>query len=292
MFTHLIGLGLLLGAGGEPKAYPRADLLIEPSVLAGKTKFYNILDVRPKTRYDEGHIVGAVRVDPDEWARAFAASQDRAQWAARIGKLGITQSSPIVIYDDTRAKDAARVWWILRYFGAQDVRLLNGGWPAWKAAGNSVGTEAPVPTPRDFAIGAPSDGAPSDGRLATKERILKVLKADQKPQLIDARSEAEHCGTTKLAKRGGAIPGSVHLEWSDALDPKTQKFKSPAELTRLFKDAGIDLNRPAITYCQSGGRAAVMAFTLELMGARDVANYYRSWSEWGNAEDTPVEQKK
>src|SRR5262249_28305975 len=106
------------------------------------------------------------------------------------------------------------------------------------------------------------------------------------------RSEAEHCGTTKLAKRGGAIPGSLHLEWSDTLDPKTRKFKSAPELAKLFKDAGIDVNRPAITYCQSGGRAAVMAVTLELMGARGVGNYYGSWWEWGNAGDTPVEQKK
>ncbi len=134
--------------------------------------------------------------------------------------------------------------------------------------------------------------APSAGRLATKQQILRQLKEAQKPQLIDARSEAEHCGTTKLAKRGGAIPGSLHLEWSDTLDPKTHKFKSAAELAKLFKDAGINLNRPAITYCQSGGRAAVLAFTLELIGARDVANYYHSWSEWGNAEDTPVERKK
>ena len=143
-----------------------------------------------------------------------------------------------------------------------------------------------VPKACDFVI-----AAPSDGRLATKQRILKLLKDGQKTQLIDARSEAEHCGTTKLAKRR-RVPGSVHLEWSDTLDPKTHKFRDAAELTRLVKDAGIDVNRPAITYCQSGGRAAVMAFTLELMGARDVANYYRSWSEWGNDAESPIELKK
>lgn len=288
MSAHLILLGLTLGAAGDtPANYPRPDLLIDAPVLAGKTKLYHILDTRPKAKYDQGHIPGAIRVDPDEWAKAFATSPDRAEWTARIGKLGLAQNSPTVIYDDTKAKDAARIWWILRYFGASDVRLLNGGLPAWKAGGYSLSMAATIPAPREFTA-----AAPSDNRLATKDRILKALKADQKPQLIDARSEAEHCGTTRLAKRGGAIPGSLHLEWSDTLDPKTQKFKGPAELAKLFKAAGIDLNRPAITYCQSGGRAAVMAFALELMGARDVANYYRSWSEWGNATDTPVEQKK
>ena len=96
------------------------------------------------------------------------------------------------------------------------------------------------------------------------------------------------CTDLKKAERGGSIPGATHLEWSDVLDPKTRRFKTPATLAKLFKDAGVNLGRPQVTYCQSGGRAAVLAFALELMGAREVRNYYRSWSEWGNAADTPV----
>ena len=84
------------------------------------------------------------------------------------------------------------------------------------------------------------------------------------------------------------MPGAKHLEWSDTLDKKTGRFKTAAELRRLFRDAGIDPSRPAVTYCQSGGRASVTAFALELMGAKHVGNYYKSWSEWGNADDTPV----
>jgi thiosulfate/3-mercaptopyruvate sulfurtransferase len=287
MLTQLIGLSLLFAAAGDAdKTYPRSDLLMEAPALA-KTKNVRILDVRPKSKYAQGHVPGAVHVDPEAWAKAFAASQDPNEWARTIGKLGVTQETPVVLYDDVKTKNAARAWWILRYFGVKDARLLDGGWAAWKAAGLPVSTESTVVD----AIKSPF-APPSTRRLATKDRILNILEADQKPQIIDARSEGEYCGTTKLAKRGGAIPGSVNLEWSDLLDPKTQKFKSAAELSRLFKDAGIDVNRPAITYCQSGGRAAVMAFTLELMGARDVANYYRSWSEWGNADDTPVQQKK
>jgi thiosulfate/3-mercaptopyruvate sulfurtransferase len=286
-FTISMTIALAV-AGGDPakQTYPRPELLIEAPALAVKLKDFRILDVRSQAKYDQGHVPGAVRVDPTAWAKAFATSQDPKEWAARISKLGIAQDSHAVLYDNSSAKDAARVWWILRYLGLKDARLLNGGWSAWKAAGEPVSTEMTTPAPRDFII-----PMPVTGRLATKQGIFAILKDTQKPQLIDARSEAEHCGTTKLAKRGGAIPGSLHLEWSDALDPKTQKFKSAPELAKLFKAAGIDVNRPAITYCQSGGRAAVMAFTLELMGARDVANYYRSWSEWGNADDTPVQKK-
>ena len=96
----------------------------------------------------------------------------------------------------------------------------------------------------------------------------------------------------RRAKRGGAIPGARHLEWSDAIDAKTHRFKSAYELSKLLQDAGIDPSKPCTTYCQSGGRAAVMAFTLELMGGKDVRNYYKSWAEWGNAADTPIEKPK
>ena len=277
------------GLGGDTvkQAYPRPDLLIEAPALAAKLKDFRILDVRPRVKYEDGFIPGALSVDPAAWAKEFANGQDPKDWARKIGRLGIAPDSHVVLYDDGKVTDAARVWWILRYFGVKDARLLNGGFSAWKAAGEPISTTNTHYLARDFAI-----AAPARDRLATKQRILKLLKDAQRPQLIDTRSEAEHCGTEKRAKRGGAIPGSLHLEWSDTLDRKTHKFKSALELAKLFKDAGIDLNRPAITYCQSGGRAAVMAFALELMGARDVANYYRSWSEWGNATDTPVEQKK
>ena len=78
------------------------------------------------------------------------------------------------------------------------------------------------------------------------------------------------------------------LEWIDLLDKDTQRFKSAADLRKLFEEAGIALDRPTATHCQSGGRAAVMVFGMELMGANDVSNYYASWAEWSNAVDTPV----
>jgi thiosulfate/3-mercaptopyruvate sulfurtransferase len=290
MFAKLVCMSLLLAAGageGPKQSYPRADLLIEASELNKKIKDFCIVDARPRGKYDQGHIPGAVSVDHDAWSKSFAAGQGEKSWAAKIGELGIGTESRVVVYDDGKAKEAARVWWILRYFGVKDARLLNGGWSAWKEAGLPISTEAGQAKPGGFAVTA-TEG----GRLATRQSVMKLLKEPQKTQIIDSRSEAEHCGIEKLAKRGGAIPGSIHLEWSEALDPRTHKFKSPQELTRLLKDAGIDVTHPAVTYCQSGGRAAVMAFTLELMGARDVANYYRSWSEWGNAADTPVEQPK
>ena len=118
--------------------------------------------------------------------------------------------------------------------------------------------------------------------------MLKSLKGGGL-QIVDARSEKEFCGTEKLTNnRAGAIPGAKQLEWIDLLDRDTHRFKPPADLRKLFAAAGVALDRPTATHCQSGGRAAVMAFALELMGADGVSNYYRSWAEWGNAADTPV----
>ncbi len=193
----------------------------------------------------------------------------------------------MAIYDDSLSKDAARVWWILRYWGVEDVRLVNGGWQGLAAVsqGGFVEKDNVKPTPKKATL------VRQAARLATKEQMLAALK-NQPFQILDARSTGEFCGTEDTAKRNGAIPGALHLEWSDALDRKTQRFKSAAELTKLFKEAGIDPVKPATTYCQSGGRAAVLAFTIELMGGMEVRNYYRSWAEWGNADDTPVEKGK
>ncbi len=285
--TTCLALLLLTVADPNPMAYPKADLLVEPAELAKsiRANAYLLLDARGKGKYDEGHVPGSVVVDPVAWARAFGNGDDKDAWTKRIGELGIDADSKVVIYDDAQLKDAARIWWILRYWGVKDVRLLNGGWKGWVAVDGPMEKTASQPK-----LVTPKLSALSD-RLATKKQIMDVLK-DKPPQLVDSRSTGEFCGTEETAKRNGSMPGAVHLEWSDTLDKKTGRFKSADELTKLFKEAGIDPTKPAVTYCQSGGRAAVMAFALELMGGKEVRNYYRSWSEWGNAEETPIVKPK
>jgi thiosulfate/3-mercaptopyruvate sulfurtransferase len=265
--------------------YPRPELLIEAADLARALPAgrFRVLDARAEADYRAGHVPGAVRVDADDWRRAFQDGKDRDGWARRVGALGIDLDTPVVIYDDKRGNDAARVWWVLRYWGVRDARLLNGGWKAWRGNGRPVEKGDNRPRAVEPKL------APQPRRLATKDQVKEAL-GGKRTQILDARSTAEYCGTSQTARKAGAIPGAVHLEWTDTLDRTTGKFKSAAELARLFKQADIDVNRPATTYCQSGGRAAVLAFVLELMGGGDVRNYYRSWAEWGNADDTPVER--
>jgi thiosulfate/3-mercaptopyruvate sulfurtransferase len=266
--------------------YPNAKMLIEPGTLAKAEngKELIILDARPQKQYDEGRIPRALWVDAAAWANAFQDGKDAEGWSARIGALGISATSKVVVYDDQSFNVAARIWWILRYWGVEDVRLLNGNWPAWKKAGLSLETDKPKRLTKisDFTA------KPQSERLATKGTVLASLK-DGSLQIVDARSEGEFCGTDKLKnKRAGAIPGAKHLEWIDLIDKETQRFKTPDQLRKLFAEAEIALDKPTATHCQSGGRASVMAFGMELMGTRSVANYYASWGEWGNADDTPI----
>jgi thiosulfate/3-mercaptopyruvate sulfurtransferase len=260
--------------------------LIEASALAkpeASSKF-RILDTRPRNEFNKERIPGSGHADVSNWNKKFTAGPDAAYWEKELGSLGIALDTPVVVYGDDM-RETARAWWILRYWGLIDVRILNGGWPAWTAAklptekGNASMKTAFQPTSPKLI--------PAEQRMATKDQIKDSLK-DRLFQVIDARSEGEYCGDVKTAKRAGAIPDAIHLEWKTVLEPQTQKLKSAAELDQIFKKAGIDLSKPSVAHCQSGGRSSVMVFAMELMGANEARNYYRSWAEWGNAEDTPI----
>jgi thiosulfate/3-mercaptopyruvate sulfurtransferase len=285
--SMILLLSVLLAAADEkPATYAKPNLLVEPAALANSdaNAKFAILDVRGQDDYDKGHIPGALRVDADAWSKAFR-GENRDAWVKRIGGLGIDTSTPVVVYG-TRLPQTARVWWILRYWGVKDVRLLNGGWSGYRAAKGETSTAILKPTRKRPALKAEND------RLATREQLLSWLKEGKAGQIIDTRSEGEFCGETEKARRSGAIPTAKHLEWSDMIEKKTGRFKSAAEMSKLFKEAGIDPAKPATTYCQSGGRAAVMAFVVELTSGKPARNYYRSWSEWGNDTKTPIVKPK
>ncbi|MFO0845700.1 MAG: rhodanese-like domain-containing protein [Gemmataceae bacterium] len=285
---------LLLFALANETRYAKPTMLIEPADLVkvvadGKAI---ILDVRPRKEYEAGHVPGARWVDVEVWSKAVNAGEGGEKWTHRVGALGIDGSIPVVVVDGARPLAAARVWWILRHWGLEDVRLLNGGWKGWREKGGPEVTEVPVVVPTRPKLKKVPE------RLATREQVsgvVKMIRAQTRVVgttpgwvLIDTRSKEEHCGEKKTAKRNGAIPEARHLEWSDTIDPITGRFKTAPELEMLMANAGFSARNPAVTYCQSGGRAAVMAFVMELMSGQPAMNYYRSWAEWGNDPDTPV----
>ncbi len=264
--------------------YARPELLLEPAELAKPevaAKFV-ILDVRSPADYEKTHIPGARRVDHDTWKKAFGDGSDEAAWSKRISELGISSETNVVLYDNAASKDAARIWWILHYWGQNHARLLNGGWVGWTTAKFPTSTEAP-----GAAAHADFHAKPHHQMFADKAEVLALIGNGS--QILDARSNGEFRGKMSLGnKRTGCMPGAKHLDWSDLIDKQTQRFKSAAEIQKLFASAKIDLAKPTTTHCQSGGRSSVMAFALELMGAKEVRNYYNGWSEWGNADETPV----
>jgi thiosulfate/3-mercaptopyruvate sulfurtransferase len=280
MTTMLLAVHL---AVGQPAQYPRPELLVEvddPKL----TKDYRVLDARTKAKYDAGHIPGAIHADAAAWSKLVTAGKaDAVYWKAELAKVGVSPKQPVAVYADDM-RDAARLWWMLKFAGVPDVRIVNGGWKAYTAAKLPGQKEAAT------ATAEPHDWKPDTARVASKNDVLEQLKSGG---IVDARTDAEFLGQEKLKnKKAGCVPGAVHIEWSDFLDPKTDKFVAPPDLAKLVKDRKVDLEKPNITYCQGGGRAAVAAFGLELAGAKNVRNYYASWAEWGNDPDTPVEVKK
>lgn len=282
-----VAFSVLLVCGsafGFDQPYPRTDLLIEPETVA-KAEYprgTTILDARKRADFEAGHVPSAIWVNHDNWSKSFGDGNDARFWSEAIGSLGIDSTTPVIVYDDNFSNDSSRIWWILKYWGVKDVRLLNGGWKSWSLG--KLPQESAVRPVKAVKFMAKA----SNERLASKEQLLESLKTGSL-QIVDARSEAEHCGTEALKnKKAGSVPDARHLEWIDLIDKTTGRFKPVIELRKTYDAAGIDLNRPTATHCQGGGRAAVMAFGMELMGAKNVRNYYRSWSEWGNADDTPV----
>ncbi len=269
---------------GSEKA-TRAEPLIEPTTLAeaGAAGQFIVLDARSKKAFTASRLPAARWVDAAKWARVFGDGADAEAWSGRIGELGIDRASKVVVYDDRCFSRAARIRWILLYWGVKDVRLLDGGWQGWTAAELPIERDAPRPP-----AATTFQATPQPERLTTKEQLLTVLE-DKSRQIVDARSAAEFCGIDVRAnKRGGHVPTAKHLEWSDLVDKKTQRFKPAAQLKAIFLGAGVDLAKPTVTYCQTGGRAAVVAFAIELLDGEKTSVYHAGWREWSSADDTPV----
>jgi thiosulfate/3-mercaptopyruvate sulfurtransferase len=175
---------------------------------------------------------------------------------------------------------------MLRLFGHREVAILDGGLPKWRAEGRPLDTALPSP-PRRRRFTPLFDPV-----LVRDKRALLGNLSTRQEQVVDARAAGRFEGTaeeTRPGLRRGHIPGSRNLPYDRVTDPQTHQLRSAEELSRLFRDAGVALDRPIVASCGSGVTACALAFALHLIGHPGAAVYDGSWSEWGLPGDTPVE---
>ena len=239
--------------------------------------------------YDRGHISGAVFFDIDDIAEPGTTLPHMIPspelFARKMEALGVGDDDRVIVYDSAGLSSAGRAWWMLRLFGHHAVAVLDGGLPKWRAEGRPLDIAVPSPPQRRFT-------ARLDPSLVRDKRVLLEDLATRREQVIDARASGRFDGTTPEARpglRGGHIPGSRNVPYERVTDPHTRQLKSAEELVRLFRDAGVALDRPVVTSCGSGVTACALAFALHLIGHPGAAVYDGSWSEWGLPGDTPIE---
>ena len=244
-----------------------------------------IMDMRPPEAYANGHIPGARSFDIFGISLIDTRPQPLAAFLWMIEHLiqakGVNSDSNVVVYDDIAGMRAARLFWFLEFFGHDQVHMLNGGFNAWRDAGYAIAHEATLPTAGNFKM------KPKADRIATVDDVLSRLKSPS-TVIVDTRSDAEYTGELVRAKRGGAIPGAVHLEWTNNLNEQGF-FKSADQLSKMYAERGITPDKEVIPHCQGAYRSAHTYLALRLIGYPNVRNYLGSWGEWGNREDLPIE---
>ncbi|CAN5533396.1 sulfurtransferase [soil metagenome] len=250
-------------------------------------------DGRGAEVYAAGHVPGSVHVD---WRRDLVENGEDGESirlvvpdriAALAASDGIGDGSTVVVYDDTQSLYAARVWWSLRAYGLESVRILDGGFPAWAAEGRPV-SNAVV----DLGLGqvpvAFTPRGPDRLRITTAD--VRGLLGAPDVTLLDARAPAEYKGHEGNTRRLGHIPGAINVPVGIMHVAGSQRLRDGDELRRQLHSANVSRGRRMVTYDGSGVAAAKLAFVLALLGHEDVAVYDGGWAEWGNRLDLPVDR--
>jgi thiosulfate/3-mercaptopyruvate sulfurtransferase len=273
-------------------SYAHPEQLVDTAWVAAHQSDANvrIIDMR-QSGWDDGHIDAAVHLAPTAIRDANAPPTflpTPTDFEKLMASLRIGDNTHVVVYDERGGIYAARLWWILNYFGHSRVSLVNGGWIKWKAEErpSTVGVCECVMAP-----GPPFNARPHPTWIAT---ATDVVNAIDKPgvAIVDARTTAEIEGKDlRNIKRGGFVPSSVPVYWEDLLDPQQKTFKPADELKKIYEARGIVPSKEVIAYCQVGMRASVDLFALHLIGYDKLRNYYGAWEEWGNRDDLPIAKK-
>lgn len=289
-----------------PKENPVSDLLIEPAELAERLRRPDpesplvVLDVRwtlgrdraaHEAEYLQGHIPGAVFLDLDS-ALSGPVREDGtggrhpmpslAAATRAFREVGISDDHEIVVYDAANSVSAARAWWLLTYFGKDEVRVLDGGYAAWLRAGQEGSTQVPEVTPGDIVLTA------GGRRLLDADGVEHYA---DRHQVVDARTPERFRGEREPVDAvAGHIPGAINIPALRNVDADG-RFLPADDLELRFTALGLQGDKRTAVYCGSGVQACHLALAMEIaeVGHYDPAVYIGSWSDWITDPDRPVQ---
>lgn len=279
-------------------SYKHPEVLVETPWVTEHLKDGSIriaeVDYDPATNYNLGHIPGAVlfdwRKDMNDQLRRDIVSKEQLE--DLLGRAGVSSNAKLVLYGDFNNWFAAFAYWILKYYGVENVVLMNGGRKKWIAEDKLVTKDVPSYSRASFKVGNPNEN------IRTYVDYVKSSLNNSGRVLVDVRSPAEFTGEVTAppeypnehAQRGGHIPGAVNIPWAQAVK-EDGTFKSAEELSKLYQSKGVTPDKEIITYCRIGERSSFTWFVLKyLLGYPNVRNYDGSWTEWGNLIRNPIQK--
>ena len=278
--------------------YAHPEVLVDTSWAKGSLGNQNTriveVDYDPTSNYNLGHIPGSGLIDwrkdiNDPVTRDIVSKKDLE---SLFGRLGITNKHRIVLYGDFNNWFAAFAFWVFKYYGIDNVVLLNGGRKKWIEQDLPVTKDVPT-----FATARFTAKEPDETIRVYLNYVREAFKQKDKV-LVDVRSPKEFTGEilappeypTEHAQRGGHIPGAKNIPWAQAVQ-EDGTFKSPEDLKKLYQDKAVTPDKEVIAYCRIGERSSHTWFVLKyLLGNPNVRNYDGSWTEWGNLVRTPIEK--
>ena len=278
-------------------AYANPQVLVETAWVADHLKdpTVRVIEVSVDTgAFEQGHIPGAVALN---WFRDLEEHPVRdiaskAKIEQLLGQAGVGTDTTVILYGDNNNWFATYGYWVLKYHGHKDARIMNGGRKKWIDEGRPLTKEATTVTPVRY-----SAKDPDPSLRAVRDLVLETaLKRNR--GLVDVRSPREFSGELLApenlpqegAQRGGHVPGAANIPWGENCRPDGT-FKSADELKALYTGKGITPEKEIVAYCRIGERSSLTWFALkELLGYPKVRNYDGSWTEYGSLVDVPVEK--
>ncbi len=245
------------------------------------------VDLDPVAAYNDGHIPGARFFDIDEISDARSDLPHMVppveKFMSRMRAMGVGDGHQVVVYDQVGTNSAARVWWLFRLMGQENIAVLDGGLPKWQAEGHPVEDMPPVVRDRHMTVRRQNQMVKDVTQVSSASKLGDY-------EIVDARSAGRFAGEDDEPRPGlrkGHIPGSKNVPFQSLMSDDGT-MKSIADLRVVFETAGVDLTKPVITTCGSGITAAILSLALERIGKTDHSLYDGSWAEWGAFPTLPI----